>query len=60
MRATVQLTLDRVAISRLCRLGYLLPQDRDPSMIRNAAAAALADRLAPNLAAADHAGSIPT
>jgi len=48
LHATVQLQLDRVAIHRLCTLGYLRPQDRDPSVIRAAAAAALADRLAPN------------
>ncbi|MDB5244055.1 MAG: hypothetical protein JWP57_4681 [Spirosoma sp.] len=47
MNASVLLRLDRTAIRRLCVMGYLSPSDRDPAVIRDAAAAALADRLAP-------------
>lgn len=52
MNASIQIKLDRVALDRLCRLGYLHPQDRDPSTIRDAATAALMDRLAPTTPAA--------
>lgn len=51
LQATVQLKLDRVAIRRLCVMGYLPAGARDPAVIRDAASAALADRLAPSPAA---------
>lgn len=46
MTATIRLTLDRVALARLTGMGYLTRGERDPAAIRDAAAAALADRLA--------------
>lgn len=48
LNASIQLTLDRTAIRRLCTMGYLRPTDRDPAVIRDAVSAALADRLAPS------------
>ena len=51
----MQLRLDNVTISRLCRLGYLNPDARSPAVIRAAAAAALADHLAPRPERADEA-----
>jgi len=53
LHASVQIKLDRIALSCLCRLGYLDASDRDPTSIRDAVASALADRLSPQLAEAD-------
>ncbi len=45
--ATVSIRLDRIALARLKSLGFLDAADRDPTSIRDAAAAALAVALAP-------------
>lgn len=47
--ATVSVKLDRAALGRLQRLGFLHHADRDPTAIRDAVSAALADALAPRL-----------
>jgi hypothetical protein len=47
LQASVQIKLDRVALGRLCRLGYLDAMDHDPASIRDAVNAALSDRLSP-------------
>lgn len=45
--ANVSLRLDRNTLARLCRCGFLDARDRDPASVRDAVAAALAERLAP-------------
>ena len=53
MTAYVLLRLDRIAISRPWRLGYLELSASDPASLRDAAMAALNDRLSEARGAAD-------